>query len=59
MAVRPHRTICRKSWNVFKRGEFSLVGVGRALLHDPNWVLKLRNGEPLPEYDETSLALLT
>lgn len=43
----------------FNRGEFALVGVGRALLQDPEWVRKLRNGEPLPEYDEASMKLLT
>jgi 2,4-dienoyl-CoA reductase-like NADH-dependent reductase (Old Yellow Enzyme family) len=43
----------------FNRGEFALVGVGRALLHDPKWVLKLRSGEPLPDYDEASMNTLT
>lgn len=29
----------------FSRGEFDLVAVGRALLTDPDWVLKLRDGQ--------------
>jgi len=29
------------------------------LLHDPDWVMKLRNGETLPEYDEASMNVLT
>ena len=28
----------------FDRGEFDLVAVGRALLQDPQWVLKVRDG---------------
>lgn len=39
----------------FERGEFDLVGVGRALLSDPHWTLKLRRGDALAEYDETKL----
>jgi len=29
----------------FDRGDFDLVGVGRPLLSDPNWVAKIRKGE--------------
>ncbi len=28
----------------YENGEFDLVAVGRALLSDPEWVLKLRDG---------------
>ena len=28
----------------FERGEFDLVAVGRALLSDPHWVRKVREG---------------
>lgn len=43
----------------FNRNEFALVGVGRALLHDPRWAMKLRDGDALPEYDEASMKVLT
>lgn len=39
----------------FERGEFDLVAVGRALLSDPHWTLKLRRGEALPAFDEEKL----
>jgi 2,4-dienoyl-CoA reductase-like NADH-dependent reductase (Old Yellow Enzyme family) len=39
----------------FERGEFDLVAVGRALLSDPQWTLKLRRGEALPAFDEEKL----
>ncbi len=32
------------------RGEFDLVGVGRGLLMDPEWVVKLRDGRPLQPF---------
>lgn len=32
-------------------GEFDLIGVGRALLADHEWVLKARSGEPFKRYD--------
>jgi len=34
----------------FARGEFDLVGVGRALLMDPEWVVKLRDGRALQPF---------
>jgi 2,4-dienoyl-CoA reductase-like NADH-dependent reductase (Old Yellow Enzyme family) len=39
----------------FERGEFDLVAVGRALLSDPQWTLKLKRGEALPAFDEEKL----
>ena len=43
----------------FHRGEFDLVEVGRALLHDPYWTRKVRSGEPLLEFNNDSLKVLT
>lgn len=43
----------------FAKGEFDLASVGRALLHDPQWVKKARHGEPLPAYDPESMNRLT
>jgi len=40
-------------------GEFDLVGVGRSLLHDPDWTHKLRRGEPFSPFDEASRFVLT
>jgi 2,4-dienoyl-CoA reductase-like NADH-dependent reductase (Old Yellow Enzyme family) len=39
------------------RGEFDLVAVGRALLQDPDWVVKVKAGryEELRDYDATAL----
>jgi 2,4-dienoyl-CoA reductase-like NADH-dependent reductase (Old Yellow Enzyme family) len=39
------------------RGEFDLVAVGRALLQDPEWVLKVKQGrfDQLRDYDAVSL----
>jgi 2,4-dienoyl-CoA reductase-like NADH-dependent reductase (Old Yellow Enzyme family) len=42
----------------FLRGEFDLVEVGRSLLHDPQWTLKVRAGEALLPYSEESLKVL-
>ena len=44
-----------------ERGEFDLVAVGRALLQDPNWATKVKNGEhdALMDYDAKSLAMLS
>ena len=39
----------------FERGEFDLVAVGRALLNEPTWAHKLRQGHELPAFDETRL----
>lgn len=44
----------------FSRGEFDLVAVGRALLQDPAWVRKIRDGRfsELSAYDRASIARL-
>ena len=43
------------------RGDFDLVAVGRALLQDPNWVLKVKEGrtDELMNYDLKALATLS
>jgi len=43
------------------KGEFDLVGVGRALLQDPNWANKIREGQldQLSEYSGDALATLS
>jgi len=43
----------------FNRGEFDLVGVGRALLHDPEWARKARTGEGFTAFSNDSLGVLT
>lgn len=43
----------------FSRNEFDLVGVGRSLLHDPNWARRARLGQPLLGFNNDSLARLT
>ncbi len=43
----------------FNRGEFDLVGVGRSLLHDPQWAHKARIGSGFTEFSNDSLAILT
>jgi 2,4-dienoyl-CoA reductase-like NADH-dependent reductase (Old Yellow Enzyme family) len=43
----------------FSRNEFDLVGVGRSLLHDPNWARRARLGEPFLGFSHDSLARLT
>ena len=42
------------------RGEFDLVGVGRALIVDPDWALKVRDGrmDELQDFDRAALATL-
>ncbi len=42
------------------RGDFDLVAVGRALLQDPEWVVKVREGRQaeLQAYDRGALATL-
>jgi 2,4-dienoyl-CoA reductase-like NADH-dependent reductase (Old Yellow Enzyme family) len=42
------------------RGDFDLVGVGRALLVDPEWVAKIRDGrlDELESFSPRSLATL-
>jgi len=44
-----------------ERGDFDLVAVGRALLQDPEWVLKVKQGrtDELMAYDRTALATLS
>jgi len=39
------------------RGEFDLVAVGRALLQDPEWVVKVSHNrfDELRDYDATAL----
>lgn len=43
----------------FARGEFDLVEVGRALLHDPLWTRKLRIGGEFLPFSKESLQQLT
>ncbi|MDZ4371408.1 MAG: NADH:flavin oxidoreductase [Phenylobacterium sp.] len=45
---------------MLERGDFDLVAVGRALLQDPEWVVKIRDGRQaeLKAYDRTALATL-
>ena len=38
----------------FEAGEFDLVALGRALLMDPEWVLKAQAGEPFEPFDLTA-----
>ena len=42
------------------RDEFDLVGIGRALLQDPEWVVKIRDGrtDELLNYERSALATL-
>jgi 2,4-dienoyl-CoA reductase-like NADH-dependent reductase (Old Yellow Enzyme family) len=44
----------------FDRGDFDLVAVGRALISDPDWVLKVRDGRDseLNDYSPAALASL-
>jgi len=41
------------------RGDFDLVAVGRALLNDPHWVLKIRDGRQAELQDFSPAALAT
>ena len=43
-----------------ERDEFDLVGVGRALIVDPDWAIKVRNGrfDELRDFDRASLGTL-
>jgi 2,4-dienoyl-CoA reductase-like NADH-dependent reductase (Old Yellow Enzyme family) len=43
----------------FERGEFDLVGVGRAILNDPDWFIRAKSGEPFLAFDPASLERLT
>jgi len=42
------------------RGDFDLVAVGRALLQDPDWVVKIREGRTheLSAFDRSAMATL-
>lgn len=44
-----------------ERNEFDLVAVGRALLQDPDWVRKVREGRTneLQDFDQSALTVLT
>lgn len=44
----------------FERGDFDLVAVGRALISDPDWVLKVREGrfDALSDFSPAALATL-
>ncbi len=42
----------------FERGDFDLVAVGRALITDPAWVRKLREGEERNGFDPAALRTL-
>ncbi len=41
------------------RGEYDLIGIGRALLQDPEWIVKLRDGVTFEPFDEASSDTLT
>lgn len=43
----------------FQRGEFDLIAVGRALIGDPDWVRKFRDGEPPEPYRSENDSVLT
>ncbi|MDF8334898.1 12-oxophytodienoate reductase [Novosphingobium cyanobacteriorum] len=43
----------------FEAGEFDIASVGRMILHDPEWVDKVRRGAPLPAFDPETLGRLT
>lgn len=43
----------------FDRGEFDMVAVGRAILNDPDWFTKAREGTPFLPFDPASLERLT
>ena len=44
----------------FDRGDFDLVAVGRALISDPDWALKVRDGrmDELSDFSPAALASL-
>jgi 2,4-dienoyl-CoA reductase-like NADH-dependent reductase (Old Yellow Enzyme family) len=41
-----------------ERGEFDLLGVGRALINDPSWPERVRNREAFLDFDRTRLERL-
>src|SRR5690606_23737370 len=44
-----------KLMGLFERGEFDMVGLGRAVLSDPEWTTKLRSGrlDEIRAYDKS------
>ena len=44
-----------------ERGDFDLVAVGRALLQDPNWAVKVRQGrtDELMDFERSAMETLT
>lgn len=42
----------------FDSGEFDLVAIGRALLMDPDWVSKAKNGLPFKPFDISAYSRL-
>ena len=56
------RLICRiaRKLERLERDEFDLVGVGRALIVDPDWANKVRDGrfDELRDFDRAALATL-
>ena len=49
-----------KLHEMIDRGDFDLIAIGRALLQDPEWVLKVKEGrmDELKNYDGKALATL-
>ncbi|MCU1515153.1 MAG: 12-oxophytodienoate reductase, partial [Microbacteriaceae bacterium] len=45
--------------DLYDKGMFDMIAVGRALISDPNWLEKARSGEPFMAYDRTSLDRLS
>ena len=46
---------------LFRSDEFDLVAVGRALLADPHWVEKIRDGrlDELKDFERSAMATLS
>jgi 2,4-dienoyl-CoA reductase-like NADH-dependent reductase (Old Yellow Enzyme family) len=40
----------------YERGEFDLLAVGRALLNDPEWLVKAQTGQPLKPFNPQCLS---
>jgi len=40
------------------RGDFDLVAVGRALITNPDWPKRIRDGRPVSAFDPQALATL-
>jgi len=43
----------------FERGEFDLAMIGRAMLGDPQWVERVRAGQPAAPFDKAALGTST